>query len=350
MLTRRKEDELEQFDDFQDFPRPRRRPLFRLPRRRGQRQWKDTDLRKDGTRRAIDATTMARGLGWFSLALGLAEVVAPKTIQKWIGVRRGDHSSLIRLMGLREIGHAAAILLPRNPTMGVWSRLAGDALDLGSLGSAFSTRRAQKDRLSAATAFVAGTTVVDAITAGWLTSEGGGRDGALRVKRSVTLDRSPEELYRFWHDFENLPRFMRHLVSVKTLDNGRTRWIAKGPAGTTVQWNAEVTQDLPNELIAWRSLEGADVHNAGTVRFEPAPGGRGTMVRVELEYWPPAGRLGATVAKLFGEEPSQQLAGDLRRFKQVMETGEIVRSEATLQGFGAFDQRPAQPPRQETRR
>jgi uncharacterized membrane protein len=138
-----------------------------------------------------------------------------------------------------------------------------------------------------------------------------------------------EEVYGFWRDFANLPRFMRHLESVQVHDDGRSHWVAKAPAGRTVEWDAETTEDRPNELIAWRSLPGADVRNSGSVAFAPAPGGRGTEVRVTLEYDPPLGKLGSKIAMLFREEPGQQVYDDLRHFKQVMETGEIVFSDAT---------------------
>jgi uncharacterized membrane protein len=163
------------------------------------------------------------------------------------------------------------------------------------------------------------------------------------VRRSIAINRPRAEIYRYWHDFENLPRFMHHLLSVQVTGEGRSRWTAKGPAGTTVTWEAELTEDRPDELIAWRSVEGSDVDNSGSVRFEEAPGRRGTIVRVELEYTPPGGVIGAGIAMLFGEEPEQQLNDDLRRFRQVMETGDIVLSDATLQGTGVKDQRAGQP-------
>jgi uncharacterized membrane protein len=150
-------------------------------------------------------------------------------------------------------------------------------------------------------------------------------------------------MYTYWRNFENLPRFMYHLESVERLDERRSHWVAKGPAGTQVEWDAEITDDRPNELIAWRSLPDAQVPNSGMVRFEPGPAGRGTVVRVEIEYRPPGGALGKAVAKLFGEEPGQQVAGDLHRFKQVMETGEVVVSEGSPHGFGQKQQKPAQP-------
>ncbi|HET7599559.1 MAG TPA: SRPBCC family protein [Gemmatimonadales bacterium] len=149
----------------------------------------------------------------------------------------------------------------------------------------------------------------------------------VKVERSVMVDRPPEEVFAFWRDFENLPRFMDHLESVTVLDGRRSHWVAKGPAGTRVEWDAEIHNEIPGRLIAWRSLPGADVPNAGSVHFEPVYGGRGTAVRVVLSYEPPAGRAGAAVATLFGEEPSQQVEDDLRRLKQVL--------EATDAGAGA---------------
>jgi uncharacterized membrane protein len=146
----------------------------------------------------------------------------------------------------------------------------------------------------------------------------------IRVDRSIVIDKSPEELYAFWRNLENLPRFMQHLESVRVIDDKRSHWVAKAPVGTTVEWDAEIINDIPNKLIAWRSLEGADVDSAGSVHFDPAPNGRGTVVRVSLQYNPPAGTLGAAVARLFGEEPSKQIEDDLRRFKELMETGNIT--------------------------
>jgi uncharacterized membrane protein len=138
------------------------------------------------------------------------------------------------------------------------------------------------------------------------------------------IDRRADELYAFWRDFENLPRFMEHLESVTVLTPQRSRWTARGPAGTRVSWEAEIHNEIPDQLIAWRSLPGADAPNAGSVHFTPLAGGASTEVRVVLSYEPPAGRLGAAVAKLFGEEPHQQVDEDLRRFKQVMESREIA--------------------------
>lgn len=173
----------------------------------------------------------------------------------------------------------------------------------------------------------------------------------LHVTGSVTVTPPPEQVYRFWHNFENLPTFMDHLESVQssgnsTSGNRTSHWVAKAPSGRHVEWDAEVIEDRPQQLIAWRTVDGADVRNSGQVRFVPAPGGRGTEIRVELDFSPPAGRVGAAVAKLFGEHPHQQIRDDLRRFKQVVETGEVIRSDGSPEGTDTrrtVAQRPGQP-------
>lgn len=149
----------------------------------------------------------------------------------------------------------------------------------------------------------------------------GGR--GTRVVKSVTVNRPRKELFRFWRDFENLPRVMSHLEGVAVTGDKRSHWKAKAPAGTTVEWDAEIVRERENRLIAWRSLKGADVENAGTVRFERKPGGS-TEIVVAIEYVPPGGILGVGVAKLFGEDPGRQLEEDLNRFKETVERGDIA--------------------------
>lgn len=149
---------------------------------------------------------------------------------------------------------------------------------------------------------------------------------AVKVERSVTIARSRQELYAFWRDFTNLPQFMEHLESVRVDSPRRSHWKARAPAGSTVEWEAEIVNDVPDEIIAWKSVGDPDVANAGAVNFSDAPGDRGTIVKVTLDYEPPAGRLGALVARLFGEDPDRQVREDLRKFKQLMETGAITTS------------------------
>ena len=155
--------------------------------------------------------------------------------------------------------------------------------------------------------------------------------GKIHVKKSLTINKSPAELYQFWRNFENLPKFMTHLESVTVTGEKTSFWKAKAPLGTTVEWNAEVTSEQENERIGWKSLEGADIPNSGVVEFKPTST-RGTEVKVTLTYEAPGGALGATFAKLFGEEPSQQVYGDLYRFKSMMESGEIITVEGQTSG------------------
>src|SRR5262249_759005 len=154
----------------------------------------------------------------------------------------------------------------------------------------------------------------------------------IRVDRAVTILKPRDEVYRFWRELDHLPRFMKHLISVTEMGRGRSHWVARGPGGRKVEWDAAIHHEVDNELLGWRSLPGADVDNAGTVLFIDAPGGRGTEVKVELQYNPPVGVLGAFAAKILGEEPSEQIEEDLGRLKQLLETGEIVTVAGQPQG------------------
>ena len=164
-------------------------------------------------------------------------------------------------------------------------------------------------------------------------TEATGLNQSIRVEKSVTIaNKSPEELYRFWHNFENLPTFMKHLKSVTVIDEKRSHWVATAPLDASVEWDAEIINDQENQLIAWTSVSGAEVDNSGFVRFKPISQGRGTEVKVVIEYNPPGGAVTAAIAKLFGEEPEQQMGDDLRRFKMLMEAGEIATTEGQSSG------------------
>jgi len=337
-------DQAEQKWNSQDGPQASMRPTER-----------PTEPLGDDTRhnwaRGTGSHQLAQALGWFSVGLGLAELAAPGSVARLIGVPDNEQTrGTLRLLGLREMTSGIGILTQPRPAGWVWSRVAGDVMDLSLLGSALTTGDARKDRVAAATAAVAGVTALDLLCSDQLSRMGSERqysqhephDGILRV-RAVTIRRSPEEIYRYWRDFRNLPRFMRNLQSVEPLGDNRSHWRTRGPVGSQIEWDAELTEDLPNQLIAWQSLPGAMVENSGRVTFQAAPGDRGTEVRVELRYTPPAGMLGAKVAQIFGKEPKQQLQEDLRAFKQVLETGEIACSEGSLGGL-QFPQAPAQAP------
>jgi uncharacterized membrane protein len=279
-------------------------------------------------------------LGWISIGIGAAEIFAPRAVARFIGMP--DHKPL-RAIGVREIVSGLGLLSQPHEAGWMWSRVGGDAMDLALLTNAMTDERSEKKRLAMATIAVAGLAAADAMASMELSRNGQGKDdGALVVRRSVTIDRSARELYDHWRDFENLPRFMRHLESVTVQADGKSHWVAKGPLGKKIEWDAEIVDEQPGQFIAWRSLPHADVENEGVVRFTPAHGNRGTVVQVQMRYKPPAGKLGAAVARLLGEEPDLQFTDDLRAFKQIMEVGEVVRSDGSLEG-GHVVQHPGQP-------
>jgi uncharacterized membrane protein len=224
---------------------------------------------------------LATALGWFSIALGATELIAPRTVARMTALEDSS-TSTIRTFGALKVGSGLAIL-------------AAQRFSSTERGATLNKRSAM----------------------------------SVHVEEVATINKPVGEVYRSWKKFENFPSFMRHLESVHMLNNGRSRWRATAPAGTTVEWEAEMVEDREGELIAWRSVEGSQIQNSGTVQFRPAPGARGTELRVRLDYRPPAGRLGRGIAWLFGEEPEQQIRDDLRRFKQLLETGEIAVSDGT---------------------
>lgn len=219
--------------------------------------------------------------------------------ERWASVIAGGALALLGLKRRTPMGYAMALL-------------GGDLVYRGATGhcrfyQALGVRTADKGQGAETTSIPYGTGV--------------------RVDKAVTVNKPREEVYRFWRNLENLPKFMGHLESVKTLDDKRSHWVAKAPAGKRVEWDAEINNEIENRLIGWRSLEGSDVDNAGSVQFKDAPSGRGTEVKIELQYNPPGGSVGAVFAKLFGEEPGQQIEDDLRRFKRIMEAGELPTTE-----------------------
>jgi uncharacterized membrane protein len=279
----------------------------------------------------MDQRQLSRGLGWFSIGLGLVELAAPRKVTEMLGVN--GYQTLVQMLGAREIATGIGILTqPDNPEW-LWARVGGDAMDLALLGAAASVENSRGGMVAAATAAVAGAAALDLLCAQQL---GGGpaipkrnllqltQHGEFHLEKAITINRSREDLYRFWRHLEDLPRVMNHIRSVEPIDERRSHWVARGPAGMNVEWDAEITEDRPNELIAWRSLEGAEVDNAGSVRLEPAPAGRGTVVRVAMDYRPPAGRIGLNLAKILGESPEKQIETDLLHLKQLLETGEIA--------------------------
>jgi uncharacterized membrane protein len=292
-------------------------------------------------------------LGWGSIGLGVPQTTAPGRFAESIGIKDdAETRTWTLLVGLREFAHAGSILAlerPR-PVRALWSRVAGDAMDLALLGAAWRSKRESSVRLAAAIGAVVGIGVADVVASLRFTRNPDVKmqEREVPVKATTTLRASREEVYSYWRDFANFPSFMAHVESVEPREDGRLHWVAKAPLGT-VEWDAEIVQDRPGELIAWRSVKGSDIDHSGSVRFTDAPGDRGTEIHVDMRVAAPAGRVGLTVAKLLGEEPTLQVKDDLRRFKQIIETGEIVRSEGSPEGpFSRrhLKQRPAQPPEQ----
>lgn len=295
------------------------------------------------------AGMLTRGLGWFSLGLGLAQVVAPERVVRLVGAPVTGTSVLItRLMGAREISHGLGVLSSARPVPWMWTRVAGDVLDLGLLSRAGGASGSRPVRVAGAMAAVVGTTAADVFDALQLRdrAEPVAAGRPMRVKAAVTIDRSAADIYRYWRHFENLPDIMAHLKSVEVLDETRSRWTVRAPLGSSATWEAEIVEDVEEQVVAWQSVPGSTIDNSGEVRLMPAPGDRGTELHVLLRYELPAGAVGAALAKLFGDDPVQQVKDDLRRFKQVMETGQVVRSDGAPSGTDARlqpKQRPARP-------
>lgn len=291
----------------------------------------------------ITSHEVATGLGWLSVGLGLAELLAPRAVSRAIGDGIRGRPLLVRALGAREIISAAGIILGKRKRQApwVWSRFAGDAMDMALLGAGvlMGTRgKRPATRLLATAGSVAGLAAIDWLCARRLSaaSEPAGLDRAdrevTRWTKSILLSKSPEEVYAFWRQFENLPRFMSRLESVEDLGEGRSHWVAATPMGGRLEWDAEVTQDIPSRRITWRTLEHADLHHTGAVHFESAPGNRGTRVVLELEVLPGACSAASMMAKWLGNMPEKALYGDLLRLRQLMETGELSRTEGQSAG------------------
>ncbi|MCD0486060.1 SRPBCC family protein [Streptacidiphilus sp. ASG 303] len=287
---------------------------------------------------------LVRGLGWASALLGVPQVAAPAGFARALGVERPSirHRSATAAVGVRELAAAAGLLARPHPAW-LWGRVGGDLMDLAMLGRALRNHDGRGlGRTVAATAAVTAITATDVYAAVTRTR----RSTPMELTATTTVTRPPDEVHAFWSDLTRLPDFMAHLDEVRVTGPRTSHWRVVAPFGRAVEWDAETTQDVPGRLIAWRSVDGADIDNSGEVRFTPAPGDRGTEIRVTLRYDLPGGALGAAAARYFGEEPHQQLDDDLRRFKQIVETGEVVRSEGApggKQARGEFPQRPARP-------
>ncbi len=273
---------------------------------------KHVDVPPKRTRGTQADETLARGLGWFSLALGLAEVLAPRGLARLVGVP--ERAGLVRLMGLRELASGAAILA--QPAAGpVWSRVGGDAVDLVLLGSAFLGRDGANahGRTAAALAAVAGVTAVDVACAASL--ERRQPKSGVRPRAVFTIDRPAEACYAAWRALEILPCILPGVEAVEPAGDRRFTWTLLRN-GRRIRGDVEVTDDLPNQRVAWQSVKNAPFQTSGSVSFAPAPGNRGTVVRLEADLDAVAP---SKVARLLGRDEAREV---LRRFKQWMETGE----------------------------
>jgi uncharacterized membrane protein len=278
-----------------------------------------------------DVHRVARGLGWFSIGLGLTELMAPRAVGRLIGTR--NHSSILRGYGLRELAAGVGILSTARPAGWVWSRVAGDVVDLASLARAMGSERNQRGKTALGLAAVAGVTAVDIWCARQLSADTGTEPvRRAQAEASIIVNRSPEECYRFWRDLENLPRFLSYVEQVRTTGDRTSHWVAKLPGGSRMEWDAEVVEDLPGQAIRWRALPGSELPHSGTVEFDRARGNRGTIVRVQMDFGETASPFRVRAALWTGRDPIQILHKELRRFKQAIETGEVITTEGQPAG------------------
>lgn len=257
---------------------------------------------------------LARGLGWFSLGIGIAQVVAPRTIARLCGVPVPP--ALMVLCGLREIACGVGLLAHDQPQPWIKVRLAGDTVDLVALGCGTLVPGVDRRRIAVAGAAVAGIGVLD----GYCSYELARRGRHLppqHLTASIEIDRDAQTLYRYWRELSNLPDIMPHVTSVQEIDETHSHWVAGGPGGLRLEWDSEIIDDVPDQRIAWRSVEGSRVFHAGSVQFQPLDE-RTTQVRVDLLYERPPATLLSAAAMLFGYE-SSAVRADLRALKRRLE-------------------------------
>ena len=284
-----------------------------------------------------DLERLARALGWFSLGLGLAQIASPSGMAQLIGIEDDDATiTMMRVVGAREIASGIGILTQPKPTPWLWARLAGDAMDLALLRSAMASPRADQHRVATATAAVLGIAAVDALCSTRLTAEPdppyetANQSGAVHATSAVTVNAPIDTVYGYWEDFQSLPRFMGDFASVQVSGNRQSRWSLTAPAGITLEWDVEITETAHNEQIAWRASEGSHLNASGVVRFRTAPANRGTEVLFDAQFDPPGGELGKKIASFFADALGTKIGNDLRRFKQLVELGEIVLSDDSV--------------------
>jgi uncharacterized membrane protein len=268
---------------------------------------------------------LSRSLAWFSIGVGTVQLLAPRTCAHMLGLPTDRRSRrIVRTRGLRELVTGVGLLNSDHPGF-AWTRLAGDVLDLGLWASRWRSQRADGARLTGAMVATIGVAIVDAMALAAKRAAPEPTD----IMASIRIEKEPGEVFRFWRRAENLSRFMGRLARVEPIDERNARWHTHGEGGEAQAWEVEIVEDEPDRLIAWRVRHGASIACSGVVGFVPAPGGRGTEVQVALHTHAASGTLGKAMARLFGESPRQELVSDLRRLKQVLETGEVVRSDSS---------------------
>ena len=314
------------------------------PSATGERSTMSTELVSRVRPRSAEPGAWASALAWFSVGLGVTQLLAPDALAKLIGARkRGRTRALMRALGARELMVGLGLLRARRPSAArrtapwLWSRVAGDIVDLGllaRLARAPRRSRGSSGRVLNALLAVAGVTVLD-VLAGRRAGRAerrtlpGDDTGTVGIHSVVTIARPVAEVYAWWRNLHNLAAVMTNVESITVLDELRSLWKVR-VAGKLVEWQAEITHNRPDDVIAWRTLHKADVVHSGNVRFVAAPGGRGTEVHVDVEVTPWGGRVGKAVAKLGRQIPQQQVTNDLRRVKQVLEVGEVSQSDASI--------------------
>jgi uncharacterized membrane protein len=301
--------------------------------RQSQSEWHPYSYPEDRRRRfAITDRQLGLTLGWFSVGLGLLRIVAPRGLGRAMGV--GHHPVLMRLCGLRELASGIGLLSERSPAAFAWSRVAGDAMDLMLLRSALRSPGSSKAKIAAAATLIASVTAIDIFASQQMTRSALARPKEpLRARLAISIAATPEKLYAFWRNVENLPKFMQNVVSVTAVTPLQSHWVANAPAGTQIEWDSEIVDDQPNKLIAWRTLPDSDFSHHGIVGFEPEPAGTGTTIHVDLYYRAPGGTFGIGLARILGEDPGSHLMQTLRRLKQLVETGTIVTPKTEPMGI-----------------
>jgi uncharacterized membrane protein len=280
---------------------------------------------RDPFARVSDAQ-LTQGLAYFSLGLGLAALALPRGVGHLSGI--GSRSpGLVRFIGARELAAGIGLLSSRDPTPWLWARVAGDVMDLLVLGgAAVKPTGSGHVRSLVSMAAVAGVASAD-LSASVRHSRRVAQERGFAeelVERSTVINKPAQECYQYWRQLGNAPHFMRMVESVTELDSKRSRWVARVPGAGRIEWESRITEDRPGERIAWHSAPNSPLLHAGIISFERAPGDRGTVVRVTFHFRPPQLRMSARVMQALGAAPAFEIREDLRRFKQILETGEIA--------------------------